>query len=154
VGEETQQVETGIVLTENSTGKILSFVPGRDYRAGDNEFSYATKAHRSPGSTIKPLAVYGPGMELGAIQPGSVIADITPPSGKPQNYGGAQYGLVSAREALTYSYNVSADAFYKQILNQNPAEQFLTKMNLPLAEDDPFNAALALGGIRHGIIGE
>src|SRR5699024_8457031 len=65
--------------------------------------------------------------------------------------GGAQYGLVSAREALTYSYNVSADAFYKQILNQNPAEQFLTKMNLPLAEDDPFNAALALGGMRHGI---
>ena len=79
--EKTEQVETGAVLVENSTGRIISFVPGRDYRAGDNEFNFATQAQRSPGSTIKPLVVYAPGMELGVIQPGSVIADVPITSG-------------------------------------------------------------------------
>src|SRR5699024_6836355 len=45
----TDQVENAVVISENKTGKILSFVPGRDYRAGDSEFNYATQATRSPG---------------------------------------------------------------------------------------------------------
>src|SRR5699024_2943115 len=52
---KTEQVENAVVLIENKTGKVLSFVPGRDYRAGDNEYNYATQAHRSPGSTFKPF---------------------------------------------------------------------------------------------------
>lgn len=150
--EKTEQVETGAVLVENSTGRIISFVPGRDYRAGDNEFNFATQAQRSPGSTIKPLVVYAPGMELGVIQPGSVIADVPITSGyAPKNYGGAYYGLVSAREALAYSYNVSAAEFYKKILDQNPAGQFLTKMGIPLSEEEQQNPSLALGGMEYGV---
>lgn len=150
--EVTEQVETGVVLIENSTGRILSFVPGRDYQAGDNEFNFATQARRSPGSTIKPLVVYAPGMELGMIQPGSVVADIPISGGyTPKNYSGAYYGLVSAREALAYSYNVSTVEFYKQILGQNPAGQFLTKMGIPLSEEEQQNPSLALGGMEHGV---
>lgn len=145
-----EQVETGAVIIENNTGKILSFVPGREDSL-DNQYNHATKAHRSPGSTIKPLAVYAPAMELGAVQPGSVIADIPSPSGWPKNYGGASYGLVSAREALAYSYNVSAVEVYRKILGQNPAKQFLMKMGIEVSKGDQEQPALALGGMDNGM---
>lgn len=144
---DVEQVEVGAELIENKTGRILAFVPGRDFRAGDNEINYATgygTTGRPAGSTFKPIAVYAPAMELGVIQPGSIIPDI-PGKSKVNNYGGAFYGLVTAREALTYSYNVSADIIYRKILGENPAKKYLEKMNIPLNKDLQQDASVALG---------
>src|SRR5690625_2660513 len=146
--EVTEQVETGAVLMENDSGRILSFVPGReDSLKNQNNHATGTGGSGRPaGSTFKPLAVYAPAMELGEIQPGSVIADIPGHSGySPNNYGGAFYGLVSAREALTYSYNVSTVEIYKKIVGTNPAEKFLAKMGIPLSEDLQYDPSIALG---------
>src|SRR5690625_1964539 len=38
----TEQVETGAELIENKTGKVLGFIPGRNFQAGENEVNYAT----------------------------------------------------------------------------------------------------------------
>ena len=46
-------VETGAILIENKTGKIISFVGGRDYKR--EQLNHATDAYRSNGSTMKPL---------------------------------------------------------------------------------------------------
>src|SRR5699024_2411778 len=101
--ENDEIVEAGAVLMENSTGKILSFYPGREYEVGENVYNKATKAHRSPGSTFKPLAAYTPAMDMGKLQLGSTIADIPITSGKHGNYCSGYYYLVSTREALTHS---------------------------------------------------
>ncbi len=61
-------------MIENKTGRIISFVGGRDYKR--EQLNHATQAYRSNGSTMKPLLVYAPAMEMGIIQPGSVIPDI------------------------------------------------------------------------------
>src|SRR5699024_1078985 len=101
----------------------------------------------------KPLAVYGPAMDMGVTQPGSVIADI-PITGSysPKNYGGAYYGLVSAREALASSYNVTAVEVYKQIVNENPAKNYLEKMGFTkLNREQQQNPSLALGTMGKGI---
>src|SRR5699024_9832033 len=85
-------------------------------------------------------------MELGEVQPGSVVADIPGHAGySPNNYGGAFYGLVSAREALTFSYNVSTVEIYKRIVQTNVAENFLAKMGIPLAEELHYDPSIALG---------
>src|SRR5690625_4935892 len=98
--QTTEQVEVGVSLIENSTGRVLSFVPGREDSL-KNQNNHATGRGgkgRPAGSTFKPLAVYAPAMEMGALQPGSVIADIPGyPGYAPPNYGGGFYGLVSAR---------------------------------------------------------
>src|SRR5699024_10266063 len=60
---KTEKEQSSAVLIENNTGKILSFFPGRD-RNVKNEFNMAFQAKRSPGSTIKPLSVYGPAFDL------------------------------------------------------------------------------------------
>lgn len=146
---EVEQVETGAEIIENKTGRILGFVPGRNFKAGEKEVNYATgygTTGRPAGSTFKPIAVFGPAMELGAAQPGTVIADIPGHQGyAPNNFGGAYNGLVTAREAVTYSYNVSTIEVYKSILGQNPADKFLKKMNIPLTKELEQDPSVGLG---------
>ena len=83
-------VETGAILIENKTGKIISFVGGRDFNR--EQMNHATSALRSNGSTMKPLLVYAPGIELGKFSPGSLAATYLLPfkrggAWSPGNYG-------------------------------------------------------------------
>jgi penicillin-binding protein 1C len=68
-----------------------------------------TQAHRSPGSTLKPL-IYGLAFEQGLAHPESLIEDR--PTGfsgyAPTNFDGEYRGTVTIREALTQSLNVPA----------------------------------------------
>lgn len=149
----TEPVENGVVLVENKSGKILSFVPGRNYRAGDNEYNYATKAFRSPGSTFKPFT-YAAGFDIGKLQPGTVIADIPTSYGNysPKNYGGAYYGLVTVREAIANSYNVTAVKAYSEIMQDNLYDRYFSKLGfsrIDAAETE--NRSLALGGMTYGV---
>lgn len=154
--EVIEPVQLGAVLIENSTGKILSFVGGRDYET--KQLNHATDTERPNGSTMKPLVVYAPAMELGAVAPGTVIPDVPvylnpskPGVPYPTNYDKRYSGLVSARHALKMSYNVPAMLTYKTIMDQRPA-QYLEKMGFSsVIESDYHNPSLALGGITNGV---
>lgn len=147
-----EPVELGAILIENQTGKIISFVGGRDFTR--EQMNHATAAKRQNGSTMKPLLVYAPAMELGTLQPGSVLPDVeayldpsAPGKVWPHNYDRSYSGLTSARYALTRSYNVPAIIAYKNILNQRPTT-FLEKMGFTsLSESDHVNLAAAIGSI-------
>ncbi|MGE6611292.1 transglycosylase domain-containing protein [Peribacillus sp. NPDC076916] len=150
-----EPVEAGAILIENKTGKIISFVGGRDFKR--EQTNHATASLRSNGSTMKPLLVYGPGIELGKISPGSVSANvpISIPAGKmwrPGNYGGGSYtGVTTAREALKNSYNIPAALFYKKIINQSPAS-YLEKMGFStVTKGDYSNLAMSLGAMDEGV---
>jgi penicillin-binding protein len=150
-----EPVEVGAMLIENKTGKIISFVGGRDYNR--QQLNHATQAYRSNGSTMKPLLVYAPAMETGVIQPGSVIPDIEihvgTPSGtySPKNADRKAHGLVSARRALQYSYNIPAVRTYMKIINQRPVT-YLEKMGFTnLTKDDASNLSMALGALTKGV---
>ncbi len=152
---EVEPVEVGAMLIENKTGKIISFVGGRDYNL--EQLNHATSAKRSNGSTMKPLLVYAPAMELGTLAPGSVLPDVpmrlNPGSSRvwPQNYGGGYSGLLTAREALRKSANIPAVKAYVDILNNRPAE-YLKKMGFTsLTEADFVNRSTALGGLTNGV---
>ncbi len=156
ISEVVEPVQVGAILIENSTGKILSFVGGRDFQL--EQTNHATRTERSNGSTMKPLAVYAPAMELGKIAPGSVIPDVEvylnpsrPNVPYPTNYDKKYSGLVSARYALAMSYNVPAMLTYRTILDQRPA-QYLEKMGITsLVETDYTTNSLSLGGITKGV---
>ncbi|MBY0098975.1 penicillin-binding protein [Mesobacillus maritimus] len=148
--EIKEPVELGAILIENKTGKIISFVGGRNFKR--EQINHATAAKRANGSTMKPLLVYAPAMELGKLQPGSVLPDVEaylngPGSPWPSNYDKRYSGLTSARYALTRSYNVPAVIAYKNIVNQRPTT-FLEKMGFTsLEKDDHTNLSAALGSI-------
>ncbi|WP_246941275.1 transglycosylase domain-containing protein [Bacillus pinisoli] len=150
-----EPVEVGAVLIENKTGKIISFVAGRDHQR--EQTNHALRAKRQNGSTMKPLLVYAPGMELGQIQPGTVFVDVEfsikagPDMWSPKNFGGNHYGLVSARTSLAKSHNVPAAIGYTKIVNQRPTT-FLENMGFTsLTEGDHTNLAMSLGGMEAGV---
>lgn len=156
--EWNEQVQTGSVLIENNTGRIISFVGGREFNQ-DNQVNFAFDTERSNGSTMKPLLDYAPAMEKGIVQPGTPVADYErsyPISGqkpyKPRNYGGGYYGIVSAREALAKSHNIPAIEIYSRFINENPAKEYLQKMGFSSLEPvDYGNLSLALGGLTNGV---
>ncbi|MFD2046349.1 transglycosylase domain-containing protein [Ornithinibacillus salinisoli] len=153
----TQQVQASGMLIENSTGRIISFLGGRDYSLED-QFNYATQALRSNGSTMKPILVYAPAMEAGFVQPGTPIADVetvwNTPQGPyiPGNFDMRYHGLLSARAHLVDSYNIPAIKTYAEIMNDNPVDQYLKKMGITtLLDNEYMNPSLAIGAATHGI---
>lgn len=152
---KVEPVEVGAMLIENKTGRIISFVGGRDYHR--EQLNHATQAYRSNGSTMKPLLVYAPAMEMGIVQPGSVIPDIDlnvqTPSGtySPKNADHKTHGLVSVRRALQYSYNIPAVRTYMKTINQRPIT-YLEKMGFTsLTKADATNLSMALGALTKGV---
>ncbi|WP_027409631.1 transglycosylase domain-containing protein [Anoxybacteroides tepidamans] len=152
---KVEPVEVGAMLIENKTGKIISFVGGRDYHR--QQLNHATQAYRSNGSTMKPLLVYAPAMEMGVVQPGSVIPDVElhiPTSQgiySPKNADRQTHGLVSARRALQYSYNIPAVRTYMKIIQHRPIT-YLEKMGFTsLTKADSANLSMALGALTKGV---
>lgn len=144
-------VQIGAMAIDNTTGKILGFVGGRDFE--EEQTNHATQTLRSTGSSIKPLVVYAPALEMGYISPNTLLLDrsFNYEGWTPQNYAGIDYGWVTAREALYNSYNLSAIRLYSGMLDKRPAE-YLKKMGYTsLTEQDYTNLATAIGGLSQGV---
>ena len=136
--EITELAQSGSMLLENETGKILGFIGGRDFSIDQNDHAFDTP--RSPGSTIKPLAVYAPAIELNVITSTSMLPDtkfgdeaIDAETGQPwdvSNIGGIiSNKLVPARQALYQSMNNPTGKVYVEMLNKGlEPYQFMEKM--------------------------
>ncbi|MFD1393201.1 transglycosylase domain-containing protein [Lacticaseibacillus jixianensis] len=143
-----QPVQNGTVLLDNQTGAILGFVGGT---AGEVNHIY-TK--RSPGSSIKPTAVYGPAIENKMIGSKTMLADFkTNFSGySVTDYGGVILNkFVDATTALKNSYNIPAVNLYDHVMKQVNVKSYMQKMGVTsLTDDDYQNLGLALGGAKYG----
>jgi len=105
-------VQGAVVVLENGTGKVRALVGGTDFER--SEFDRAVQALRQPGSAFKPF-VFAAALEHGYTlgdtvldAPVSLYAGPNQPMYSPRNYYGQYYGIVTLREALEQSHNVSA----------------------------------------------
>lgn len=152
-GKEKRYIQQlASMLIKNDTGAILGFVPGRDH--DKLQLNLATQAHRSNGSTMKPLAVYAPAMEMGLAQPGSTVADIPYEynNGDPvHNFNKSSYhGLESVRKALYLSHNVPAVKTYTKEMRQGEPRKYLEKMGVTsLVGAD--HQSFGIGSLHNGI---
>lgn len=149
--EVPMPVQVGSVTLENDTGRILSFVGGRDHNLSN--FNYATQAYRSIGSTAKPLLVYAPAIEYGKIGAGSPVVDvkfnIVDNGGKtwsPSNFiASSEQGIMSARTALAESQNIPAVRLFAQIQSQMPINYLMKSGFSTVTEAENGAPAAALG---------
>ncbi|CAM4144913.1 transglycosylase domain-containing protein [Jeotgalicoccus halotolerans] len=145
-GEEEVMLdhEVGMVLKDNATGKILGFIGGRDYE--ESEINHATQTERQAGSTMKPLSTYAPAIDQGLIVPDTVLLDkeFNFNGYEPKNYSTEEYGLVSAKHALSNSYNLSTLRLWSEVQNHNPG-QYLEQMNLNVSDELLSTTSLPLG---------
>jgi len=163
-GQETsyvEKVQNGMVVMDNNSGKVLGFIAGTDFE--NNQIDHAFGIRRSPGSTIKPLAVYGPAIQENLIYPSTVIPDTeftqTFEDGttwSPTNYGNVvSGGAESARVALYKSDNLPAVRVYQEMQKRSvDVMGYLEKMGFnPAASytpEDVKNLAFAIGGVSSG----
>jgi penicillin-binding protein 1B len=153
-GEEVQveePVQVGAIMIENKTGRIISFIGGRDFET--EQLNHATSSYRSNGSTMKPLLAYAPALEYGYISPGSPIPDVgvNINGWTPENYSFRERGLFPARLALAESLNLPAVRTYANIYDRNPFNEFLMKMDFARLGRVDNNLSLALGATTQGV---
>jgi len=151
------QPQSASVVVDYSTGSIKALMGGRNI-SGQKIFNRAINP-RQPGSSIKPLAVYTPAIDMG-MTPATVIDDI-PHYGAdgslwPKNWYKEKYwGLSTIREAIVWSQNVVAVKTEEKVGLANSVD-FLKKMGITtVRESGTYNdinlSALALGGMTEGI---
>ena len=142
-------IQSAMAVVDTNNGAVLAMIGGRDYtvRRGLNR---ATQMRRQPGSALKPLAVYGPALELGYTT-ASVLLDEKTSFGSytPRNAGDRYYGLVTMRTAIRNSLNTTAVRLLEEI-GLDASIQYLNKMGIPTRNSDR-NLSLALGSMTYGV---
>lgn len=159
--QETIQPQSAMVVTDYTNGQIKVMVGGRSL-SGRLLYNRATKT-RQPGSSIKPLAVYGPAIQSGKDKgtgwtAGSTIEDAENiENGKvwPKNSYSGYKGWVTLRTCVEQSINVCSVKLLKSI-GIDYGESFLEKNGITSVVksgnvNDMNLAALALGGMTKGI---
>ncbi len=144
-----EKCEVAMVVYDQTTGAVKGILGGRDYTAMGLNRVY-TKG-RQPGSTFKPLAAYGPALEMGLTANDTYVDGPINISGyKPENYNGRYRGLVTVRQGITSSINTVA----VQILNDigtRTGWEFATRLGIDLEPDEKYYLSIALGGIENGV---
>lgn len=151
------QPQSASVVLDYTTGHVKALMGGRNVK-GQKIFNRAINP-RQPGSSIKPLAVYTPAVDMG-MTPATVIDDI-PHYGAdgslwPKNwYSDRYWGLSTIREAIVWSQNVVAVKVEEQV-GLPTSVDYLKKMGIStIKESGAYNdinlSALALGGMTEGI---
>lgn len=158
----TIQPQVSFTVMDQHTGEVKVIVGGRGDKATSRSLNRAIDTVRQPGSSIKPIGVYGPALDTGAITLASAIDDAPYyyANGKLiTNYTKGQYlGLVSPRVALIHSFNVSAVKTLTQITPQ-VGYNYLDKFGIStlVSPKNAINGShdvvqpLALGGLTRGV---
>lgn len=147
--------QASMTVIDPYTGEVKALVGGFGEKTGTLTLNRATQAFlRQPGSSIKPIAVYGPAIEYGTITPTDIYEDkqITIGTWSPKNYYSGFKGKVGVKYAVQQSIN-TVPVQILQELGVNKSYDFMTKKLgvTSLVDSDRNLAALALGGLTKGI---
>ena len=126
--------QSAMVVCDPETGDCLGLIGRRWAKTQSRIFNGATQAKRSPGSSIKPLSTYGPAIDLGLVNWGTVVDD-TPvtvdDTGKtwPLNVNKNYNGLVNISYAVEQSLNTIAVKVLQRVTVQRSYE-YLKKLGI------------------------
>ena len=134
-----------VMVVDVASGAILSSVGSADFfhTPGGGQVD-ATRAPRSPGSTLKPF-VYALAMERHCLFSSEVLCDGQLDYGlySPENYDSQHRGLISATYALRRSLNVPAVLVLDRVGVAN-AHELLHQAGLNTLRDSPDHYGLGL----------
>ena len=161
-----QQMQSSITIIDNATGDVAAIVGQFGEKEGNLLNNYANSAKRQPGSSIKPLAVYSPAVEMGLISPITILDDYpyndSNGSGWPLNSGGTRYkGKTPVSTALMNSVNTISVRILADLVTPQQSFDFMQdRYKIDLVEamqvgnkikSDIDVAPLSLGGLSTGV---
>lgn len=140
------------IAIDPKTGGVTALVGGRNDSHVFRGYNRATQLVRSPGSTIKPLAVYAPALQHG-YHYDSMVEDKYQAYGSnkysPKNATGTYQGKIMLYQALAESKNTTAVWLLNKI-GVSEGYRSAEKFGLKLSDSDK-NLSLALGGLKKGV---
>ncbi|GHU95606.1 hypothetical protein FACS1894208_08710 [Clostridia bacterium] len=110
VVKDSEKPQSSILLMDPYSGDVLG-LGQRGTKTGNLQRVLTTMSRRQPGSSIKPITVYGAAMDAGYITPYSVITDaplINANNAWPKNSGGKYMGQTPIITAVQNSVNTIA----------------------------------------------
>ncbi|MDL2257786.1 transglycosylase domain-containing protein [Eubacteriales bacterium OttesenSCG-928-K08] len=148
---ETQQPQASAVVFDYHTGELRAVVGGRtspNIRKGLNR---AYQSYMEVGSSIKPLAVYGPALDNGA-GPGTVIGNFEAPidgwggdKGYPYVGDKKHIGPITIRRGIVSSLNVVAARTLFEWVTPEVGAQYLINLGANASKVNVDGPGLALG---------
>ena len=156
---EIIQPQAAAVVLDYRTGELKAIIGSREQVTARKTLNRATDMKMPVGSSIKPIAVYAPALELGH-SPASVVYNMPLPipgwkdakgnDSWPNNYGGGGYvGPETLRESIKKSHNVSAAYTLLNFVTTERSVDYLHRMGIDDAHIDatPFGLSLGSSGI-------
>ncbi len=145
-------VQGSMVIIDPNNGQIKAMYGGHGKKSGDFVLNRASDIERQPGSSIKPIAVYGPALDQKIITMATTIDDA--PSHMlggstlyPTNADGGYKGYTPIWLAIQRSVNVVAAKVY-QLEGPENALDYLGRANIDRSQK---NVSLSLGGMDQGV---
>ncbi len=149
------QPEAAMAVLDPKTGAVIGIVGGKGKKEANLILNRAVKSYRQPGSSIKPIAAYGPAVELNLLTPSSIIVDepFEYNGWKPDNWYKGFKGNVTMRQAVTQSMNIPAIKTVLSVGIETSFDFAKNKLGLKTLDDvnDKNLAPLSLGGLTKGV---
>ncbi len=147
-----EAAQSATVVIDQSNGYVVGAVGVLGEKEA-GKLNRVNQAKRQPGSSIKPIAVYGPALQEGIINAASVYDDVPLKYGTwtPKNSYSGFKGLSNMRQAVRISQNTIAIQVLEDLTPAKSIE-YLKRLGVTSIDSDKDNSLpLALGGISEGI---
>jgi penicillin-binding protein 2A len=145
-------VQGASVVVDPKTGGVAALIGGRDQ--GDHVlrgFNRASMAKVRPGSSFKPVVVYGPAIDLGKVNSNSSLPNRLrefPGGYKPQNWNKSYSDTVPINRAIYQSLNIPAVELLNQIGVDTGYKYATENFGIPLDPEDKGKLGIALGDVE------
>lgn len=147
--------QAAMVVIDPQNGQVKGLYGGYGIKKASNTWNRAVQMKRQPGSSFKPIAVYGPAIDLGLITPATVIDDVpvymqgTDKKLYPVNYNRKYGGLTTIRNAIKQSVNVVAAKVWNDLLGPDQSIKYLKRAGID--RPDAKYVSSSLGGLEKGV---
>lgn len=156
IPEPPQAAMTVISNMPSQRGQVVGLYGGFGEKTTAMGWNRATQNKRQPGSSIKPILVYAPAIEIGAATAGTVMMDEAkhldpqnPEKEWPQNVTKSYSGARTLRDALKYSINTIAVDLYVNQVTPQVGLSYLRALGIDRHEET--QPAGAIGAFGEGV---
>ena len=158
-----QRLMASISVVDNSSGYVVA-IGNTMEKTVDRGLNPAVHTVRQPGSSIKPLSVYSPAIEMGLITPASVIDDnplLLDGKPWPVNVYPTWGGLTTVMAGVTSSLNTIAVRVLDMVTPEEAYNFMVERYGITTLEpgreingdwkSDKVRSPLAMGGLTYGL---
>lgn len=149
-GIVAEQPQASAVIIDHRTGQIKAIIGGREEPLQRRQLNRAYQSSMPVGSSIKPLTVYGPALDMGASPATGILnAEL-----EIDGYGGNGYpaigssrweGIIPIRRGVVSSLNIVAARTLFDIVTPDLSAKYLERLGVDRSRINVDGPGLALG---------